>query len=160
MDVTMTAYGVPEVAPEAGGYGYQIARSYYSMDGQPVQGGVSAGDRMVVVIEVTPFEEVGARLIVDDPLPAGYEIDNPNLLRGGEIGALDWLETAEAENAEFRSDRFIAAVNHRDDSAFRLAYIVRAVSPGTFHHPAATVADMYRPEYRANTETGEVTIAP
>jgi alpha-2-macroglobulin len=160
MDVTMTAYGVPEVAPEAGGYGYQIARSYYSMDGQPLQGGVSAGDRMVVVIEVTPFEEVGARLIVDDPLPAGYEIDNPNLLRGGEIGALDWLETTEVENAEFRSDRFIAAVNHRDASAFRLAYIVRAVSPGTYHHPAATVADMYRPEYRANTATGEVTIAP
>jgi uncharacterized protein YfaS (alpha-2-macroglobulin family) len=97
---------------------------------------------------------------VDDPLPAGFEIDNPNLIRSGELGALDWLRTAEAETAEFRSDRFIAAVNHRSADPFRLAYIVRAVTPGQYHHPAATVEDMYRPEYRANTATGSVTVSP
>jgi uncharacterized protein YfaS (alpha-2-macroglobulin family) len=97
---------------------------------------------------------------VDDPLPAGFEIDNPNLLRGGEVSSLDWLQTAEAENAEFRSDRFIAAVNHSSAEPFRLAYMVRAVTPGAYHHPAATVEDMYRPEYRANTDTGEVTVTP
>ena len=87
-------------------------------------------------------------------------IDNPNLLRSGETGGLDWLDTAEAENAEFRSDRFIAAVNHRSAEPFRVAYMVRAVTPGRYHHPAATVVDMYRPEYRANTDAGEVTILP
>ncbi|MGJ5617961.1 alpha-2-macroglobulin family protein [Sulfitobacter sp. MF3-043] len=160
MDVTMTAYGVPEVQPAAGGYGYAITRSYYTMDGVPAQGPMKSGDRMVVVLEVNPFEDTGARLILDDPLPAGFEIDNPNLLRSAEVGALDWLQTKEAENAEFRSDRFVAAVNHRDADAFRLAYIVRAVTPGTYHHPAATVTDMYRPEYRANTDAGEVTVTP
>ena len=35
-----------------------------------------------------------------------------------------------------------------------LAYIVRAVSPGTFVHPAATVEDMYRPERYARTAAG------
>ena len=160
MDVTMTAYGVPEVPPAAGGYGYAITRSYFTMEGVPAQGPMKSGDRMVVVLEVNPFEDVGARLILDDPLPAGFEIDNPNLLRSGQVGALDWLQTKEAENAEFRSDRFVAAVNHRDADAFRLAYIVRAVTPGTYHHPAATVTDMYRPEYRANTDTGEVTVTP
>ena len=160
MDVTMTAYGVPEVPPAAGGYGYAITRAYYTLDGVPAQGPIASGDRLVVVLEVKPFEDVGARLILDDPLPAGFEIDNPNLLRSGEIGALDWLKTKEAENAEFRSDRFVAAVNHRDADPFRLAYIVRAVTPGTYHHPAATVTDMYRPEYRANTETGAVTVSP
>lgn len=160
MDVTMTAYGVPEVAPPADGYGYKITRTTYTMDGEPAQGTLTSGDRLVVVIEVTPFEEIGARLIVDDPLPAGFEIDNPNLIRSGELGALDWLRTAEAETAEFRSDRFIAAVNHRSADPFRLAYIVRAVTPGQYHHPAATVEDMYRPEYRANTATGSVTVSP
>ena len=91
---------------------------------------------------------------------APIEIDNPNLLRGGDIAALDWLATAEAEHAEFRADRFLAAVNWRSDRPLRLAYIVRAVSPGTFHHPAASVEDMYRPQYRARTETGQVSIAP
>ncbi len=158
MDVTMTAYGIPEVSPDAGGYGYKITRTTYTMDGVPAAGAIASGERLVVVIEVTPFEDIGARLIVDDPLPAGFEIDNPNLIRSGEIGALDWLKTKEAETAEFRSDRFVAAVNHGDTEPFRLAYIVRAVTPGVYHHPAATVEDMYRPEYRANTATGSVTV--
>jgi len=160
MDVTLTAFGVPEVAPEAGGYGYSMTRRYFTMEGNLVEGAVQTGERMVVVIEVTPFEDIGARLIVDDPLPAGLEIDNPNLLRSGEIGALSWLSTKHAENAEFRSDRFIAAVNHRKAEPFQLAYIVRAVTPGQYHHPAALVEDMYRPEYRATTASGTLTVLP
>lgn len=159
-DVTMTVYGVPGIAPPAGGYGYAITRQTYSMEGLPVEGPVQAGARMVVVIEVTPFEEIGARLIVDDPLPAGFEIDNPNLIRSGELAGLDWLKTKSAENAEFRSDRFVAAVDHRTADPFRLAYVVRAITPGRYQHPAATVTDMYRAEYRANTASGEVTVTP
>ena len=41
---------------------------------------------------------------------------------------------------------------------FRLAYILRAISPGTFRQPAASVEDMYRPDYRARTATGTVTV--
>ncbi|MBD3665569.1 alpha-2-macroglobulin family protein [Sulfitobacter sp. TSTF-M16] len=160
MDVTMTTFGVPDVAPAAGGYGYKITRRYFTMDGYDRSGPVAAGERRVVVLRIEPFEDTGARLIIDDPLPAGFEIDNPNLLEGGETAALDWLAAREAENAEFRSDRFVAAVTHRDAEPFQLAYIVRAVTPGTYHHPAATVEDMYRPEYRANTDTAALTITP
>lgn len=98
-------------------------------------------------------------MIVDDPLPAGFEIDNPALLRAGDIAALDWLQTAETESAEFRTDRFIAAMDWQGAEPFRLAYMVRAVSPGDFHHPAALVEDMYRPEYRAVTATGRMSVA-
>ena len=160
MDVTLTTFGISEVAPDAGGYGYAITREFYTMEGGPVVGDVPSGTRMVVVLGVTPFEEVGARLIVNDPLPAGFEIDNPNLLRSGQIGALDWLKTADTQNTEFRSDRFVAAVDHRSAEPFNLAYVVRAVTPGNYHHPAATVEDMYRAEYRANTATGRVTVLP
>ncbi|WP_223425900.1 alpha-2-macroglobulin family protein [Tateyamaria pelophila] len=157
-DVTLTTYGVPDVAPEAGGYGYAITRETYDLNGQRVEGPWTVGERRVVVLRVTPFEEVGARLIVDDPLPAGIEIDNPNVLRAGDVRALDWLNLTEAEHAEFRTDRFIAAVNQRDSMPFTLAYVARAVSPGIFHHPAALVEDMYRPEYRAITGTGATTV--
>jgi alpha-2-macroglobulin len=160
IDVKMTTFGVPVVPARADGYGYALTRSYFTMQGDPVSGPVTSGDRMVVVLKVTPFEEVGARLMVDDPLPAGFEIDNPNLIRSGDLAALDWLQTTETETAEFRSDRFLAAVNQRGSDPFQLAYVVRAVSPGVFHHPAALVTDMYRPEYRANTDAGEVTILP
>jgi uncharacterized protein YfaS (alpha-2-macroglobulin family) len=96
--------------------------------------------------------------MVDDPLPAGFEIDNPNLLRGGDIRAFDWMDPIVGENAEFRQDRFLAAVDWRSDRSFQLAYIVRAVSPGSFHHPAASVEDMYRPQMRARTATGRITV--
>jgi uncharacterized protein YfaS (alpha-2-macroglobulin family) len=39
-----------------------------------------------------------------------------------------------------------------------LAYIVRAITPGEFHHPAAAVTDMYRPQYNAHTASGRFVI--
>jgi len=157
-DVTLTTYGVPLVAPEPGGYGYAISRAAYTLDGVPVDGPWRVGERRVIVLRVTPFEEVGARLIVDDPLPAGIEIDNPNLIRSGDVAGLDWLRVSDVQHSEFRSDRFLAAVDHRGSDAFELAYIARAVSPGDFHHPAALVEDMYRAEYRAVTATGRTVV--
>lgn len=97
--------------------------------------------------------------MVNDPLPAGFEIDNPNLLRSGDLRDLSWLELNGATHTEFRSDRFLAAVDWRSDQAFQLAYVVRAVSPGDFHHPAASVEDMYNPRYRARTATGRLLVA-
>jgi hypothetical protein len=38
--------------------------------------------------------------------------------------------------------------------------MVRAVTPGQFHHPAASVEDMYRPRFRARTETGVIRVLP
>jgi len=35
---------------------------------------------------------------------------------------------------------------------------VRAISPGTFHHPAPSVEDMYRPDFRARGAAGRVTV--
>ncbi|MCR8825333.1 alpha-2-macroglobulin family protein [Pseudosulfitobacter koreensis] len=159
-DVTLTTYGVPVVASDAGGYGYAIERAYYTMKGEAVDGPFAAGERRVVVLTIQPFEDVGARLIVDDALPAGLEIDNPNLLRAGDIGALEWLQVPETETVQFRAERFVAAVDHRGDEPFQLAYVVRAISPGDYHHPAALVQDMYRPEYRAVTATGRMTVTP
>jgi uncharacterized protein YfaS (alpha-2-macroglobulin family) len=159
VQITLTTSGVPEVPEPAGGYGYGIERAFFTPEGAPLAlDQVETGQRIVVVLTVTPFEKGGARLMVNDPLPAGLEIDNPRLLRSGDIRELDWLKVAYAENVEFRTDRFLAAVDWRTDKPFTLAYVVRAISPGTFHHPAATVEDMYRPQYHARTDTGRVTV--
>ncbi|MGR3714311.1 MAG: alpha-2-macroglobulin family protein [Shimia sp.] len=158
-NVTVTAIGVPDYQVTEGGYGYAIDRGYFAMDGTPMDPTqVHTGDRFVAVLTIEPFEEGGARLMVNDPLPAGFEIDNPNLLASGDLRELDWLDTAEATSSEFRSDRFLAAVDWRSDDTFQLAYVVRAVSPGTYHHPAASVEDMYRPQYRANTDAIQLVV--
>ena len=158
VNVTVTTFGVPEGTVTATGYGYALSRNYYTLDGAPASFPVAAGTRLVAVLDVRPAEAQGARLMVDDPLPAGLEIDNPNLLRSGDIAGLGWLETAEARHAEFRADRFLAQVDWQGAEPFRLAYIVRAVRPGDYHHPAALVEDMYRPEYRATTASGRIAV--
>ena len=159
-DITLTTTGVPLVPPPAGGTGYTIDRTFYSLEGDFLDpSDLTVGDRFVVVLDVRPALETEARLMIDDPLPAGVEIDNPSLLRSGDVRALEWLESSQAEHTEFRSDRFLAAVDLRDNRPVTLAYVARAVTPGEYHHPAATVEDMYRPRYRARTETGRVIIA-
>ncbi|MBO0906373.1 alpha-2-macroglobulin family protein [Jiella sp. MQZ13P-4] len=158
----VTIRGVPEVAPPASSAGYAIARSYYTLDGKPADPGkIGQGDRLVVVDDVTPVDAGPARLMLDDPLPAGLAIDNPAILRSGDVAALDWLELAgDAAHTEFRSDRFLAAIDQgSDDTATRrFAYIVRAVAPGEFEHPAATIENMYDPSRRGRTDAGRVTV--
>ncbi len=159
-ELTVTSFGVPDVAPPASGNGYAIERRYFTMDGEPADPGeVAHGTRLVTLITVKPWEASGARLMITDPLPAGFEIDNPNLLRSGDVLALEWLQVLEeTETVEFRQDRFLAAVDWDEDTPIRLAYVVRAVTPGVFHHPAPSVEDMYRPAFRAVGDAGEVVV--
>lgn len=158
--LTVTAFGVPTDPMTADGNGYSIARSYYTLDGTPADpNGVAVGTRLIAVLEVAPFNTGEARLMVSDPLPAGFEIDNPNLISGGSVPALDQLGIeSNVTHAEFRQDRFLAAIDRMDATPFRLAYVVRAISPGTYHHPAASVEDMYRPDFRANSDAGTITV--
>jgi len=163
-DITLTTFGVPLVPEPAGGTTLRLSRSYYTLDGavvtdEDLSRGIPVGTRLVTVLNVQVFDGAGGRLMVDDPLPAGFEIDNPNLLRAGDVRALDWLDgETNAAFTEARADRFLAALDRPSGGDFRLAYIVRAVSPGTFHHPAALVEDMYRPTARAIGSTGRLRV--
>jgi hypothetical protein len=139
-----------------------LAREYYTLDGEPADlSTVEQGARLVAVLSITTTESQGARLILDDPLPAGFQIDNPHMLASGDVAALEWLSLVDnAAHVEFRADRFVAAWDLPSGGAteFQFAYVVRATSPGTFLHPAALIEDMYRPERRARTDTGEVEV--
>lgn len=162
LDAILSVAGIPAIPRAAGGEGYRIERAYYDLDGRRLDpSSVTQGERMVAVLTVTAETQRQARLILDDPLPAGFEIENPRLIAAGEVADIDWLGLEEsASHLELRADRFIAAVDRGQHSPtrFQLAYRVRAVSPGVFDHPAATVEDMYRPQLRAWTETGQVSI--
>ena len=59
------------------------------------------------------------------------------------------------------TDQFVAAFRYTAKaSTVTTAYMVRAVSPGSFVMPGATVEDMYRPELRGNTDAGAIEISP
>ena len=90
--------------------------------------------------------------------PTGYFGADIHLANRG-LAALDWLDVeTNTDMAEFRADRFAASLGYGGTDAFRLAYLLRAVTPGQFRHPAASVENMYRPEFRAWTDGGQVVI--
>ncbi len=152
--------GVPSSEQPAQSDGYRIERWLYTLDGDPANlDALQQNDRLVAILRITPEQDRKGRLMVSDPLPAGLEIDNPHLLRSGDLAAIDWLTLDNvAVHTEFRDDRFLAAVDWDGTHSFQLAYIVRAISPGVFHRPAASVVDMYRPEIRARTAGGMITV--
>ncbi|MCB1520593.1 MAG: alpha-2-macroglobulin family protein [Hyphomicrobiaceae bacterium] len=175
VDVVVSVIGAALTPEPAVSKGFSIERSYYTLDGKAVDvasasGGtakLSQNDRLVAVVKVTTKEK-GGRVLLVDRLPAGLEIENPRLVQSGDIKALAWLSgTISPEHSEFRDDRFVAAFNLFSGTASNgegertatAAYIVRAVTPGTFVHPAATVEDMYRPEYYARTAAGTLAIS-
>ena len=158
--LTVTAFGSPSEPEPAGGQGYKITRDWYTLEGELVDASeVKVGTRLVAVLQITPLTGDQARLMVNDPLPAGFEIDNPNLLQSGNVRALDFVDfNAYPRMTQFLEERFLAAVDWSGTETFQLAYIVRAVSPGEFHRPAASVEDMYRPAWRARTDAGTIRV--
>ena len=163
-ELVVSVSGNP-VGPEpAASRGYAIERTYYKLDGTKVDPSrVRQGDRLVTVLKVTEPQALYARVLLVDLLPAGFEIDNPKLVDSGSVGALDWLKIdVTPSNEEYRDDRFVAAFD-RDPgqkATWTVAYTVRAVAPGRYVHPAATVEDMYRPDRFGRTAFGAVEVTP
>ena len=101
-------------------------------------------------------------MIVADYLPAGFEIDNPRLVSSGDTGTLSWIENAERRRC-IRSSATTASArrssaDRSDTPVFAVAYVVRAVSPGSYVLPQAYVEDMYRPDRFGRTGTGTIEI--
>jgi hypothetical protein len=126
---------------------------------------ITQGDQLVVALTISPRERRNNPVILADLLPAGFEIET--VLRPadgkrefGTDGAFAWVgEIDQAETAEARDDRFVAAVDVISD-ARTLAYVVRAVTPGSFTMPGVVAEDMYRPDVFARSAASEITIAP
>lgn len=186
-DAVVSVIGAALTPEPAISKGFTIERTFYAMDGKVVDlksatGGTSSlkqNQRLVVVLKAEATE-AGGRVLLVDRLPAGFEIENPRLVESGDLKGLDWLKPTTPAHTEFRDDRFIAAFNlfgndrrrsRGDDedgdqtreqkgprSQVTVAYIVRAVTPGSFVHPAATIEDMYRPDRFARTASGRLEV--
>jgi alpha-2-macroglobulin len=186
IDAVASVVGAAMTPEPAVSKGFTIERTYYTLDGKKVdlasatggQATLQQNERLVTVLKVASAD-TGGRILVVDRLPAGLEIENPRLVDAGDIKTLDWLKTTvKPEHTDFRDDRFVAGFDffgsgdgrrgrrnadgddeNRDPvSSATVAYLVRAVTPGSFVHPAATVEDMYRPDRFARTASGRLEI--
>jgi len=162
IEAVVSTTGVPTKPEPALTNGFTIERSYFNFDGSKADlSKTKQNDRLVVTLKVKQTNAWPSKVMMTDLLPSGLEIDNPSLVSSASLDALKWLpeDTTEA-HLEFRDDRFSAAVTREKDdtSEMHFAYVVRAVTPGSFVLPPALVEDMYRPYLNAKTESGTLEV--
>jgi uncharacterized protein YfaS (alpha-2-macroglobulin family) len=159
-EAKISVTGIPATPPPASSQGFTIGREYFLPDGTSADlTQIHQNDRFVVVLTMTTTALGSGQYMVADPLPAGFEIENPDLSAGAGTADLSWLKVDAPTHVEARTDSYVAAFRYTSNaSSFSTAYMVRAVSPGTFVLPGATVEDMYRPELRANTDAGSIEV--
>ena len=157
VELAVSVGGHPMVEEPAVSKGVTIARSVMTPSGEPTElHDLEQGDDLIVVLEgVWHGTSFPRRLLVVDLLPAGLEIQTAitdgDLYQG--LGEVDVPDTV-----RLRDDRYVAAVTRKSGEEFRLAYLVRAVTPGTYRVPAAYVEDMYAPSLRARGAMGALTV--
>jgi uncharacterized protein YfaS (alpha-2-macroglobulin family) len=171
---TFTATGAPAIALPAISQGYSLQKAYFNIDGTPLDPTqLKQNDRFIVDLSGQVNDDDDHRTVVVDLLPAGWEIEAPITDDSTDYGFLGPL--SQTRVIEARDDRFVAAFDlgsdwpnssdstndsddHLDPNQFHVAYLVRAVTPGSFTLPEAEINDMYRPAVMARTASSHTTI--
>jgi uncharacterized protein YfaS (alpha-2-macroglobulin family) len=156
--------GSPTEAPPPLISGLSIRRSLFDLQGRPVDPETLRQGLMLLVLLEGQAETDGLthQALIVDPLAAGLEVESPNLAQSRSAADLSWLgELTRPLYADALDDRFVAALDlGGDERGFRLAYLARAVNPGSYRLPPPQVEDMYKPRYRGRGEAGWLRVAP
>jgi len=170
---TVSVQGTPAIALPAAANGLTLKKTVWTMSGAPADlSAMKQNDRLMVVVEGQMANNFYRQMVALDLLPAGLEIEMP--VAGDDGKAYPWLDTlSDVTVEEARDDRFVAAFTIGSQNqekpdpkkplppppTFRLAYIARAVTAGTFVMPAADVSEMYAPAIHARTDMGTIAIS-
>jgi alpha-2-macroglobulin len=177
---TTVLHGVPRAAPSPVAKGIRLTRTLHALDGTPLDSTRLQQNTRAMVVLNGQSESQGLRtFILVDPLPAGWEIET--VIRRGASGyGENWVgKVSGSPQLESRDDRFVAVVEQGrmtdygeegeattnlgpglSTNQFRFAYVIRAVTPGQFDRPPATVEDMYNSDIIARTDAGQTTVLP
>lgn len=159
---TVTVTGTPVAPPPAEDNGISLSKRLVGFSGGAVDpAALTQGERVIVVVSGRSGQSRSMSLVVDDPLPAGFEIETvlgPDDAQSGPFKFLGELSSADVQEA--RDDRYVAAMDLAGKGAFTFAYVARAVTPGDFLLPGAQAKDMYRPSLNARTGASRTVIAP
>ena len=160
---TFRVEGIPgnpvEYYKQAAGHneGLIVHRSFLDEKGDPIDL-TQVKQNALVIAEITldPNGNEYDNIAIEDLLPAGLEIENPNLetteLMPWAAKQFDWCS-----HRDIRDDRlllFSRPVYGRS----KFYYVARAVTPGKFIVPPITAECMYKPEIRSVNDQDTMTI--
>lgn len=133
--------------------GLAVYKTILSLEGKPLEF-VKAGSLVVVTLQIVVPKE-SLFVVVDDPLPAGFEAVNPEFLTESEemqrkLEALDkeispyWWEGF--THVEMHDNRVLLFADSLGAGIHTHRYIARALTPGQFVMPGTKAEEMYAPE--------------
>lgn len=142
----------------SGNKGMKITREWLDDKGKALDPAtVKQNDLVVARITLEPNGRAYDNIAIEDLLPAGLEVENPNL---DTAQALPWLTTKFdwCARRDIRDDRVLLFTKPVSGTS-TFYYLARAVTPGRFTVPPISAECMYDPEIRSITSPAEMTIA-
>jgi alpha-2-macroglobulin len=149
---TVRVRGTPvESTFRASADGMRITRTFLDRDGVALKANaVKQGDIVVIRTDVAPTSGRLDNVVIQNPLPAGLEVENPRLTT---TESLPWVQKiAGAQHTDIRDDRVLFFVDLTEGVSFYT--VARAITPGEFRLPPAQAEAMYAPRFRATEGMG------
>ncbi len=156
MYYTWLVDGVPAIDKvEEKDSGLSVRRVFLTKEGNPVDlNKVRQGDVLIADITVDP-QGMANNLVIEDLLPAGFEVENPRLRTSEKLDGED-EESETEEHMDIRDDRLVFFTNVNGITHYK--YVVRAVTRGDFILPAVRAELMYSPNIYSINGQGRVKI--
>jgi alpha-2-macroglobulin len=154
------AEGVPPAADIAEeDKGLSVRREFLDASGAPLNiAELHQGDLVVVKITLSTQDRTLDNIAIEELLPAGLEIENPNLVT---TQPLPWIREKSdyAVHRDIRDDRLLLFTGQLSGTSV-FYYAARAVTPGRFVVPAVTASCMYDPEIRSTSGRTNAIVEP
>nr|MBN1228545.1 alpha-2-macroglobulin [Anaerolineae bacterium] len=149
----LTAYLPVEEVP-ALNRGIVISRRYLDAEGNPVTGG-AVGDTLTVEVSVITARDL-YYLVVEDPLPAGAEAVDTNLLTESQLSERPTLELDDPlrwgwgwwwfSEVDLRDEKAVLYADFLPSGTYVFSYQIRLGIPGTYRVIPSTAREFYFPE--------------
>jgi alpha-2-macroglobulin len=127
--------------------GLRLTRTFMDRGGTPlVAKEVKQGDIVVIRTEIESTAGAMQNVVIQVPLPAGLEVENPRL---STTESLPWVQNLAApQHADIRDDRVLFFVDVNATGKLAFYTVARAITPGEFRLPPAQAEAMYAPSFR------------
>jgi alpha-2-macroglobulin len=136
------------------------AAAYQEMAAAPADQPIREGDLVLVRIDVVASSR-RRFVVIDDPLPGGFETVDPTL-QGGPRWLRGVLTHAGGgtTRVEHHDDRVLFFADDLAPGGYSFQHLVRATTAGTFVTPPTRVEEMYTPDTFGRTGARSVVVAP
>jgi hypothetical protein len=167
-------YYLPADQVKAADRGIVVARQYNPVDDPSVfLDSAEVGDLVKVKLTLIAPTDL-YYVVVEDPLPAGFEGVDLSLKTTSVVGERPELRSVTAEqesywygwgwwwfsHSEMRDEKVALFANYLPRGTYEYTYLMRAGVPGEFHVMPTTAYQMYFPEVSGRSDGGRFVVEP